>query len=106
MKSIYYGQLDLNKLGQIVRKHNTLVKKANFKDGEHQLININILLRNEPDRFGNEACVKASCKKDEQMDGLNYFIGDLKTSGQDEQPRKPSFDEPIQPLFGNDDMPF
>ena len=76
-----YGQIDLTVLGKIVREHKELVKKVQFKDGEHQLISIDIFGKKDgADQFGNVATIKASCKKDEQKNGLNYFIANLKES--------------------------
>ena len=85
----YYGSLDLTKLGQIVRQHPELVKTANMKDGTtHQFINIDINEKQETDQYGNAAYVKVACKKDQQKQGLNYYLTDLKVSqyGQQQQP--------------------
>lgn len=73
-----FGQLDLTKLSDIAKKQPSLVKKVTFKDGrEHKLLNIGIVdLRS--DNHGYNKAVRANCKQDEQIDGLNYFIGSLK----------------------------
>ena len=53
MKTLFYGQLDLTKLGDIARKNPELVKKVQFRDGrEHQLLNVSILAKDEPDQYG------------------------------------------------------
>ena len=89
-----YGSLDLTVLGKLVRQHPELVRKVNFKDGEHQLINIDVFGRQEADQYGNLATIKASCKKDQQKQGLNYYLANLKKSqyqgdGQQQQQAQP-----------------
>lgn len=76
----YYGQIDLTKLGQIVKKHPELVKKVAFKDGEHKLLDILVNERQQTGTHGEAAYVKAKCKKEEQREGLNYYVGDLRVS--------------------------
>ena len=83
----YYGQIDLTKLGQIVKKHPELVKVITFKDGEHKLLDVSVNERQQVGQHGEAAYVKVKCKKDEQREGLNYYVGDLKVStyGQQQQ---------------------
>ena len=78
----YYGSIDLTKLGEIVRKHPELVRVANMKDGsQHKFLNIDINEKqNGADQYGNVAYLKASCKKDQQKQGVNYYLCDLKES--------------------------
>lgn len=78
----YYGSIDLTKLGEIVRKHPELVRVANMKDGsQHKFLNIDINEKqNGADQYGNVAYLKASCKKDQQKHGVNYYLCDLKES--------------------------
>lgn len=102
MKQEYYGEIDLTKLGQIVRKHNSLVKKVQFKDGEHQLLKVAILLKESPDKYGNTANIKVTCKRDLEVEGVQYFVGDLKPSTPTEEKPKANFDEPLPPL--NEDI--
>lgn len=90
----YFGSIDLTVLGKLVRQHPELVRKVNFKDGEHQLINIDVFGRQEADQYGNLATIKASCKKDQQKQGLNYYLANLKKSqyqgdGQQQQQAQP-----------------
>ena len=119
MKNLY-GQLDLTLLGKLVRNHPELVRKAQFRDGEHQLIAVDISARREVDQYGNIANIKASCKRDEQKDGLNYYLANLKESkfqdGQQQQAppqqQPPPFipQQPVQyqaqPESSTDDLPF
>lgn len=82
MKQIYYGQLDLTKLGKIARQHPELVKEVDFKDGKHKLVNIPVLDKEREDNFGNTACVKVACKREDEKPELNYYLGDLKQTKQ------------------------
>ena len=103
MKQEYYGDIDLTKLGNIVRKHNSLVRKIKFKDGEHQLLKISILIKDKPDKFGNTATIKVNCKRDEELKSLIYFVGDLKGTKQDTE-EKPQYAE--TPVEEHNDLPF
>lgn len=110
MQKLFYGQINLTKLGQIVKQHPELVKEFDSKDGKQKVININVLGKEEADKYGNTGCVTVACKKEQQKLGTSaYFVGDLKPSGEkNEKPKTPSIDEPIPPLFddNNNDLPF
>lgn len=104
----YYGSIDLTKLGQIVRQHPELVKTANMKDGsQHQFLNIDINEKQQTDQYGNSAYLKVSCKKDEQKQGLNYYLCDLKTSKYGDNNQQ-QVQQPVQQPQNNsnDDLPF
>ena len=107
MNSKMYGQIDLTRLGQIVKQQPSLIKEVQFKDGTHKLLNVTILENDQPDRFGNTATVRVDCKKDIQVQGLSYFVANLKSSGQQN-----NFDKPAAPLGQqpgieeDDDLPF
>lgn len=106
-----YGSLDLTILGKLVRQHPELVRKVNFKDGEHQLINIDVFGKQQPDQYDNVATIKASCKKDQQKEGLSYYLANLKVSQyqndnqQQQQPARQN-QAPQQSANDNDDLPF
>jgi hypothetical protein len=110
----HYGQLDLTKLGRIAKQHPELVKRVKFKDGEHQLLNIDIHNRKEADGHGNTAFIKASCKREEERQGVSYFIGDLKPSKFTDQPQQAptqqgNWEAPLPPIGDDDsngDLPF
>lgn len=104
----YYGQIDLTKLGIIARKHPELVKKVMFKDGEHMVLNMNIFSLNQPDKFGNTATMKVSCKKDEQVEGVSYYIGNLKNgeSQQTQQSPAPEEQDYYIPPQNPENLPF
>lgn len=89
MKNLY-GSIDLTLIGRIVRQHPELIRKVQFKDGEHQLLNIDIHDKREADQYGNVAYIKAACKKGQQREGINYYLANLKLSQfQDEQQQSP-----------------
>lgn len=109
-----YGNIDLTLLGKIVRQHPELVRKVKFKDGEHQLLNIDVFGRQQPDQYGNVAAIKASCKKDQRKEGTNYYIANLKVSdyqdgGQQQQSAVPNgtvADNGADVAVESDDLPF
>ena len=108
MKNLY-GQLDLTVLGTLVRQHSDLVKTVIFKDGEHQLINIDVFAKREIDMYDNVAVIKASCKKDSQKGGLNYYIANLKESKFQEGQQSQQQQQPVSQQASTekkDDLPF
>ena len=107
-----YGSLDLTVLGKLVRQHPELVRKVNFKDGEHQLINIDVFGKQQPDQYDNVATIKASCKKDQQKEGLSYYLANLKVSQyQNDNQQQPQRQQPAPQQSAavnteSDDLPF
>ena len=106
-----YGSLDLTVLGKLVRQHPELVRKVNFRDGEHQLINIDVFGKQQPDQYDNVATIKATCKKDQQKEGLSYYLANLKVSqyqNDSQQHQQPARQQPApqQSANDNDDLPF
>jgi len=104
-----YGSLDLTVLGKLARQHPELVRKVNFKDGEHQLINIDVFGKQQPDQYDNVATIKASCKKDQQKEGLSYYLANLKVSqyqndNQQQQPARQN--QAPQQSADDDSLPF
>ena len=105
----YYGSIDLTKLGQIVRQHPDLVRTVNMKDGtQHQFLNIDVNEKQQEDQYGNVAYLKVSCKKAEQIEGLNDYLCDLKQSqNSQQQNRQQSAPSPAAaPTDNPDDLPF
>ena len=101
-----FGSIDLTKLGQIVRQHPELVKTANMKDGsQHKFLNIDINEKQEVDQYGNSAYLKVSCKKDQQKQGLNYYLCDLKESQYGNQQQQPA-KQAVQVNDNDNDLPF
>lgn len=108
MKNLY-GQLDLTVLGKLVRQHSDLVKTVIFKDGEHQLINIDVFAKRETDKYDNVAIIKASCKKDSQKEGLSYYIANLKESKYQEEQQNQPQQQPVSQqgdAANSDGLPF
>lgn len=106
----YTGQLDLTRAGIIARKHPELVKHVMFKDGiEHMLIDVSMFSLQQPDKIGNTATLKVKCKKDEQIEGVNYYLGNFKDSdqGKQQQPAPQQEGEQFyQPPVDVNDLPF
>ena len=75
-----YGNLDLTVLGNLVRQHPELVREVDFKDGKHKLLNIDVYQKQQEDQYGNVATIKATCKKEQQKQGVNYYLANLKVS--------------------------
>ena len=76
----FYGQIDLTKLSDIVKKHPSLVKKVTFKDGrEHKLLNISVV-NSLYDYHGFDKAIRINHNKNEHVASLNYYVGDLKKS--------------------------
>ena len=103
-----FGSLDLTVLGKLVRQHPELVRKVNFKDGEHQLINIDVFSKQQPDQYDTVATIKASCKKDQQKEGLSYYLANLKVSQYQNDNQQSARQRPAQQpsTDSNDDLPF
>ena len=68
MEQAFYGSICLS---QIPRE---LIKKI----GDKLYLNIRVAPRKEADKYGNTHFVKCSVRKDEQVEGVNYYIGSLK----------------------------
>ena len=62
----YYGSLCLSDVPK------RLIKEG--KDGKKYL-NIHIIERKEPSQFGETHFITASCKKEDEVEGENRFIG-------------------------------
>lgn len=74
------------------------------KNGKKYL-NIVVNKRREVSQFGMTHYVKAYCKKEQQREGVNYYIGDLKPSGYQGNGNANQGDANSAP--GNDDdLPF
>lgn len=77
--SNYYGKIDLTRLGQIVEAHPERIRRVQFKDGEHQLLDIDIREK-APDNYGNAAYIKVGVRNADKKEGINYYVADLKVS--------------------------
>ena len=102
-----YGNLDLTVLGNLVRQHPELVRIVDFKDGKHKLLNIDVFEKQQTDQYGNVATIKASCKKDQQKEGVCYYLSNLKVS-QYQNNSQQQTQQPAPPLAPQDDsdLPF
>lgn len=110
MKNLF-GSLDLTILGKLVREHPELVRKAQFKDGEHKLLSIDVHSRKEIDQYSNIAFIKASCKKENQKEGVSYYIANLKESkyqgeNMQQQAQQPPTQQQPKAQPEGDELPF
>lgn len=86
------------------------MKKVTCKDGKERIfLNIFIGERKEPQRFGERVYthfVSCSPKREERIEGVNYFIGDLETFNP--QPIQPTTEMIAQApsLLPDDELPF
>ena len=102
-----YGNLDLTVLGNLVRQHPELVRIVDFKDGKHKLLNIDVFEKQQADQYGNVATIKASCKKDQQKQGVNYYLANLKVSQyQNNNNQQPQQSVPQPAQQDDSDLPF
>ena len=83
-----------------------LIKKVMCKDGvERMFLNIAIIEKKEKGQFGDTHFITCAPRKEEQKEGVNYIIGDMKlyvpapTVSTQEIDDAPSIDP-------NDDLPF
>ena len=55
------------------------MKKVMCKDGKERIyLNVAVIERKEKSQFGHTHFITCSPKKEEQKEGVNYIIGDLK----------------------------
>lgn len=74
------------------------------KNGKKYL-NIVVNERREVSQFGMTHYVKAYCKREQQREGVNYYIGELKPSDYQSNNAAPvSSSAPV--AHGEDDLPF
>lgn len=45
-----------------------------------QYLDIEVYEKQHPGKYGDTHAIKASCRKSEQREGVNYYIGNLKPS--------------------------
>ena len=79
-----------------------LIKQG--KDGKKYL-NINIVERKQPSEFGETHFIAASCKKEEQVEGENRFIGGCQPFVKKASPT-PADIEAMPAAEETDDLPF
>lgn len=98
----YYGKIDYTNLCRLWRDHKELFEMVDFKDGKHALLKVNFNERQQADEHGNTHYLKANCKKQEQKDGVNYFI----SSGFKESKQQSTAEQQAEAVPKQDDLPF
>lgn len=102
--SSLYGSICLSEIPR------SQMKKVMCKDGKERIfLNIFVGEKKEPATFGNNTYthfVSCAPKKEERIDGEQYFIGDLQTYNP--QPSSPSPEQVASApsISHNDDLPF
>lgn len=89
MQSQFFGQIDLSRIALLMQQQAELKHVGHFQDGDHLMLNVTINQLEQPDRFGNTHALLAYCRKDERKPELNYFIGNLRPSNNDQQQAAP-----------------
>ena len=83
------------------------MKKVTCKDGKERIyLNVAVIERKEKSQFGHTHFITCSPKKEEQKEGVNYIIGDLKEyipQSNTPSPEEVSAAPAVKP---NDDLPF
>lgn len=73
MADLIYGSICLSAVPK------ELFKKVRCKDGvERTFLNIKVVKRKDVGQFGDTHFVSCAPKKEEQKDGVNYIIGNMK----------------------------
>ena len=86
------------------------IKAVTHKDGTvKKWLNIKVVEKKEVGKYGDTHFISCAPKKEEQIEGEKYIIGNAKLH--ERQPSAPSFDDvnnaPIAPDNGDsDDLPF
>ena len=107
MEQDYRGQLDFTNLCRLWKNHKELFQMVDFKDGKHALLKTSFSARQQPDEHGNTHYLKASCKKAEQKEGVNYYISSgFKPFKQQDSQQATQADSPDGTGQGSDDLPF
>ena len=102
--SSLYGSICLSEIPR------SQMKKVMCKDGKERIfLNIFVGEKKEPATFGNNTYthfVSCAPKKEERIEGEQYFIGDLQTHNP--QPSSPSPEQVASApsVSRNDDLPF
>lgn len=98
----YYGQVDFTNLCRLWKEHKELFEMVDFKDGKHALLKVNFNERQQADEHGNTHYLKANCKKNEQKEGVNYFISSGFRLSQNQQQTS----EQAEQEANDSDLPF
>lgn len=109
MAQILYGSICLTDIPK------ELIKTVKCKDGkERKYLNISVHEKREKGQYGDTHFVSCAPKKDEQKEGVNYIVGNMKTHVLEDNVAPRPVIQPIQevqqqsdmPIDGSDDLPF
>ena len=98
--SSYRIRIDIDNLGDALKKDPSLISKVTFKDGtEHRMVSVNIMERRQPSDKGATHYMKIDLYHRQELQGVNYYLGDcypinFGARPQQEQQRQPPAQQP------------
>lgn len=104
-------QLDLDRLGELIKADPNLIEIREYKDGtKHRMVKFSIMERKQPSDRGATHYIKADMYHKQEIQGVNYYLSDCypisfgsfnkKFGGSGQQ------DAPSAPPAPSDDLPF
>ena len=96
-------QLDLEKLGEMLKADPNIIETKEYRDGtKHRIVKFSIMERKQPSDKGATHFIKADMYHKQEIQGVNYYLADCypinfgkKTEDLNQQP---SPQEPIDSL--------
>ena len=121
--SSYRIRIDIDNLGEALKKDPSLISKVTFKDGkEHRMVSVNIMERRQPSDKGATHYMKIDLYHRQELQGVNYYLGDCYpinfgkgggTQQQEQQVQSPTppqeqqqVQQPTAQGGASDDLPF
>lgn len=92
----FYGSIELSAIPK------RLIKEVNGK----LYLNIRVIERKQVGNYGDTHFIVVSCKREEQQEGENLFIGDLKPFSKPKVSPETVEGAPVAPQEKIDDLPF
>lgn len=70
-------QLDLDRLGELIKADPNLIEVREYKDGtKHRMVKFSIMERKQPSDRGATHYIKADMYHKTELNGVNYYLGD------------------------------
>lgn len=80
--SSYYGEISLSKLWALCKQHKgdgAIIKAVTFKDGHTEKF-LRVRICETPNSQYQDACIAVSVPQEKQVQGVQYIVGNLKSS--------------------------
>lgn len=75
--SSYRFQLDIDRLGELLKADPSLIETKEFKDGtKHRIVKFDIMERKQPSDRGATHYIKADLYHKKELNGVNYYLSD------------------------------